>query len=25
MKPAGHRFEIGVPALVGRRMNLTGG
>ncbi len=25
MKPAGHRFEIGVPAVVGRRMNLTGG
>lgn len=25
MKPAGHRFQIGVPAVIGRRMNLTGG
>lgn len=24
-KPAGHRFEIGVPALLGRSMNVTGG
>ena len=25
MKPAGHRFETGVPAVIGRRMNVTGG
>jgi len=25
IKPEGHRFEIGVPSVIGRQMNVTGG
>jgi cyclic pyranopterin phosphate synthase len=25
LKPQGHEFEAGIPAVVGRNMNVTGG